>query len=437
MTLYLKRNANFLFIIIISLLLLNIHKNKKWGESSKSYGINICSDGRGYYAWLPAIFIYHDLNYGFYLNEEKNIDVNAGCYQNYITKFQGKNVNKYYPGTAIFMLPTFLAAHIYCKYFSKVYPANGYSFPYFIAIGVASIIFMFIGLLYIDRTLTLLYFTSNIRFIVVLCVIFGSNLINYSVDETSMSHVYSFALIGAFVYYTLIFSRNYNKSHFWFASFLIGWIFVTRPVNITILLLLPFIFWNDINKIISYFRSDFSILLIGALCASFLPFMLLFSYKISTGSFLVYSYSNEKFNFLDPNIIGFLFSYTNGMVLYMPLLFVSIFIGIFSLSREILIKGIILTLVVTIYIHASWWCWYYGRAFGSRTLLDFMSIFAILMAYNFSLIKTKFKRGILIIITLICISVTMVLYKQRHSGKLAGYPISDYKEALWEGFGLK
>ena len=49
-----------------------------------------------------------------------------------------------------------------------------------------------------------------------------------------------------------------------------------------------------------------------------MPAILLSLYKISVGHFLVYSYGHEKFDFINPHLLGFLFSYDNGMFLYIP-----------------------------------------------------------------------------------------------------------------------
>jgi len=72
-------------------------------------------DGNGYYAYLPAIFIYHDLHFGFF----DKIAEQEG-YQNmkydYRYEYRGHTVNKYFAGTALAQLPFFLTAYFYEHY---------------------------------------------------------------------------------------------------------------------------------------------------------------------------------------------------------------------------------------------------------------------------------------------------------------------------------
>jgi hypothetical protein len=57
-------------IVVIMLIMTIVSSNLNWG---KNYWKEIIkSDGKGYYAYLPAIFIYHDLNFGFFDKIEKN-----------------------------------------------------------------------------------------------------------------------------------------------------------------------------------------------------------------------------------------------------------------------------------------------------------------------------------------------------------------------------
>ena len=41
------------------------------------------ADAKGYYAYLPAVFIYHDLNFGFYKNIELETYYNPNLYCDY------------------------------------------------------------------------------------------------------------------------------------------------------------------------------------------------------------------------------------------------------------------------------------------------------------------------------------------------------------------
>ena len=95
--------------VIISITTL-VSSNLNWGKNHWR-GI-IESDGKGYYAYLPAIFIYKDLNFGFFDEIEKEKYYNQNLYYDYRAQANGVTINKYYCGTALAELPFFVLAHI-------------------------------------------------------------------------------------------------------------------------------------------------------------------------------------------------------------------------------------------------------------------------------------------------------------------------------------
>ncbi|MBK7573437.1 MAG: hypothetical protein IPI10_18220 [Bacteroidetes bacterium] len=107
------------FILLISIWL---SVNLKWGENQRKYVI--ISDGKGYYAYLPAAFIYHDMNMMFFDSiEAKYYDANTK-YQ-YRTVANGKVIDKYFAGAAVMQVPFFLTAHAITLMSDE--PADGYS----------------------------------------------------------------------------------------------------------------------------------------------------------------------------------------------------------------------------------------------------------------------------------------------------------------------
>src|SRR5207249_3332740 len=65
------------------------------------------ADGKGYYAYLPAIFIYHDLNFSFFDRVEK-LHPNPAIYYDYRINYNGKTADKYFAGSALAMSPFFI-----------------------------------------------------------------------------------------------------------------------------------------------------------------------------------------------------------------------------------------------------------------------------------------------------------------------------------------
>jgi len=56
----LNKFALLIIAAILVIVSLNINSGKDYSSGM------IMSDGKGYYAWLPAIFIYHDLHFHFF-----------------------------------------------------------------------------------------------------------------------------------------------------------------------------------------------------------------------------------------------------------------------------------------------------------------------------------------------------------------------------------
>ena len=212
---------------------------------------------------------------------------------------------------------------------------------------------------------------------------------------------------------------------------------MTRPVNLSIVLILPFLLQQQMPAFIVYF-SEQKTRIFQLLPVLAMPFILFTLYKISIGQFFLYSYGTEGFDFWHPHILQFLFSYDNSVVLYTPLLLAPLLFAILMYKNEHkqLIFGAIITLGVTIYIHSSWWAWSYGFSFGARTMLDFLPLSGILI--GLSLKEAKLKQYFTLPVYIFCCFLTMLLYQQKsHNGYMNKYPITDYWAAIHHGLGIK
>jgi len=167
-------------------------KNSNWNRC-------ISSDGKGYYAYLPAVFIYHDLQFNFVDDYEKKYYQPENKVK-FTIDYNHKKVNKYWLGTAVLMSPFFAVAHTLTTLSNL--PNDGYSFIYQAMIAIAASFYLLLGL-YFMRKLLLLYHCKEIEiFISLFAIVFATNLFYYTVAEPSMSHVYSFFVVSAFVYFS-------------------------------------------------------------------------------------------------------------------------------------------------------------------------------------------------------------------------------------------
>jgi len=384
----------FFSLTIIVIIIFWISSNMNWGDNRWHKLLKI--DGVGYYNYLPAVFIYQDLNFEFY-DQVKKDNPRPELDFAFKTKTSAGKINKYYAGTALCNLPFFLTAHLLSHITGQT--TDGYSYYYLLGIQFASFFYLIIGLIFLSLTLKIFNISEWNRAIVLMAVFFGSNLFYYVVHEPFMSHVYSFTFVNLFVLSILKYLRTNNYKWILLTTFSLGIIFLIRPVNIIILMAIPFL-CSDFTTIKNLF-SDLSkkpmIIVKALLIFVALVSIQLIIYKIQTGKFFVYSYGKEGLDLLNPHIFSFLFSYQKGFFVWAPLMFISLF-GLKYFFKGSIFQFIswISFILFVVYILSSWWNWYYGGSFGSRVMIDYLVFFAIPLAVLLQ--KTNSRKLVVTII---------------------------------------
>lgn len=376
-----------LTIALIALVLTVVSSNLNWGGGN--WRSIVEADARGYHAYLPAIFIHHDLNLGFFDAIEREKYANEDLFYDYRASAHGRTINKYFAGTALCQLPFFLIAHGWTL--ATGGDADGFSRPYAIAVNVAALGWLVAGLLFLDRWLREFGIGPVDRSLTLVLMVFGTNLFYYTVGEPGMSHVYSLAWVALFCL----------ASHRWFelrrgrslvmAAFALGMLVLIRPVNGLVLLAWPFLA-GDRRKLLEGLSGMFQRpgTLVPALVAGSAPPLLqLVLYKVSTGHFLVDPYSEEGFHFLDAHPIDILFSYRKGLFLYTPLYLLSL-TGLWPLWKRARFAAVswAVFFAVVVWVLSSWWMWYYGGSFSGRVFVEYLPFFMVLLA-----LALKASRG--------------------------------------------
>ena len=123
------------FILLIYILIFLGFKSPE-----KSWDRVLNSDGKAYYAYLPAIFIHQDLKYRFVEDYEfVYYPRDKSSFKEFRMKAGEGLVNKTFPGMALVWTPFFLVAHFVA--YLEVFPTDGYSLPYQYMIALASLFF--------------------------------------------------------------------------------------------------------------------------------------------------------------------------------------------------------------------------------------------------------------------------------------------------------
>jgi hypothetical protein len=391
------------------------------------------SDGKGYYAYLPAVFIYHDLNYRFYYKIERETYYNPNLYFHYLRAHNNSTVNKYYVGTAICLMPFFLIGHTITQ-FTEL-PADGYSYYYTLMVHLGALFYLLLALFGLRKLLRTFTIDEKTIAWVLIAIVFGTNLFYYVVTEFAMSHVYSFTAITWFSFTIRKYFLSMEHKYLLYSALLLGIITLIRPINILIVLSLPFLA-DSPGQLISGLKNILTkswVSILAAISFLFIIAIQLIIYKLSTGQFLIYSYKEEGFNFMNPQIWNFLFSYKKGMFVYTPLLLLSL-VGYIYMFRDnryrfYSLLGFLFTLI---YVFSSWHMWYYGGSFSQRVMVEFYAFFSVLLATALQQLKSvNTKRVFLGLIVLLIVFCQIQTYQYR---RMQIHWSDMNKEKYWEVF---
>lgn len=361
----------FLFTSICIFLTISFH-NK---IPELHYRAEIWADKAGYYIYLPATFIY-----GYEpTNYPESIDKQTG--EGFFLKYEDHKVQtKYTCGQAILMTPFFLVTHFIASAFDL--EPTGFSKIYHDSINIAALFYLILGLFFIYKFLKN-YFNYFAALISVFLIFIATNLYWYSIIETFMSHVFSFFLFSAFLYFSKQFIDNENKRtrYFIILSVLLSLIILIRPTNFIIGFILLFIdikhFTEFKQRILNLLKFKYFALFLITFLIVIFPQLLYWKYL--TGSFISYSYGDEGFIYWkNPKILEVLFYPGNSLFLFTPIwIFILISIFSFIFKNKWLGISIFSIFLLVIYLSASWHSWSFGCSYGMRPMVEYLVIFAI------------------------------------------------------------
>jgi hypothetical protein len=358
-------------------------------DLNNPYRKPISGDAQAYYAYLPAIFIYHDLDYKFVPEIQQKYYVAASS-KSFLKDVNGEKVNKTFPGVAILYLPFFAAAHAISLVFGL--PADGYAYTYQLCYLIGFWFYFLAGLIFFRKALLELNFAQRIADLSLIAITLATNIFFYSVYDQSVTHIYSFFLVNWSVYILLKLKKEFQLRNLALLISILALIGITRPTNILVIGVLFFfvhdfgfykLVFNHLFRIKNIFKIIFPSVLILSI-----PFIL---WKLQTGNWIVYSYGEEGFDFSQPEILNFLFSYTKGWFIYTPIMLIILITGsvlILKQNRKQFFIGLAF-FGIAIYIFSSWWCWYYGAGMSQRVMIDFYILPGFLFAVILQKISSK------------------------------------------------
>jgi hypothetical protein len=411
-------------ILLVAYIFIHISSNTLWGN--KNYVGIIETDGVGYYSYLPAIFIYQDLSFNFL---DQASDHFARGAKEQIQVYSGHGIaNKYFAGPSLFQLPFFVVAHVATKWEGGI--ADGYSKWYQILMSLCGIFYTVLGLYMMYKLLESYAIARVYLHVLILILAFGSSLMVYAVFEPCMSHAYSFYLINHALY---LFRKQ--RLHFspWrnvMLALLIGLIILVRPINVLFILSLFWIMesredvWRYLKKSFSHYVSLCVSIILMLFVVGIQPLL----YYLATGSAFLYSYSEEGFHWMNPEMINYLFSFRKGLFIYTPICFISLIAGLFIYKKKkYLLCSWVLFIGVLVYVLSAWWCWWYGGSFGQRSMIEFYFIFFIPLALALNELTGRYRTTLISLAALCSVICQIQIYQYR-------YYYIHYSDMDWEKY---
>lgn len=386
-----KRKYIFLFFGLFLIVLTQRFLNERQNGLVNS----VSSDGLGYYCYLPAAIIYQDFSYSFYQNKENKI---KPFYTPAVYSYKDGLLNKYYCGTSICLLPFFIVGIIIS--FIAGTDINGYTDTFLMLVSVAALFYYLLSTFLITKIGKFFQVPEKTSLVASLIFFFATNLFHYTIQEPSMSHVYSFFAVTLFFYCFMKLVEDTTHTKLFLLGLVLGLVALVRPVNVVVVLFTPF-FFDTLSDYFLFLKTLFTkyfkgvlLFIVASVLAVFIQFIF---YYLQTGDFYVVSYEGETFNFAKPEIVNVLFSYRKGLFIYVPILLASIIFILITKKHWFKKTVFLISFFVFIYITASWWCWWYGGGLSIRPAIDFLPIFIIVVMFVYSKLSAVNKKVVLVL----------------------------------------
>ena len=392
----------------------------KWTKSGSE--ATISWDVQGYYTYLPAFLIYKDYHQCHFRDSLNNIYQSSPDYQHLFPQPNGGSVIKYPAGQALLMSPFFAIAHTYNKV-SKKYPADGYSYPYQLAIGLGYLFYAFIGL-FLFRIILLKYFSDVVAGITILCIGIGSNYLNYASVDQCMSHNPLFTLYSVLILMVIRYYQKPNISKAFGIGLITGLMTLIRPTEILsllIVLLWGINNWKQLKDRIVFAWQQWQHIIVMIIGFSIFISIQLAYWKTVSGHFVVYSYNDQGFNWLHPYFEGFLTSVRCGWLRYTPIMLLTLLGFVPFIFNKQNMWSVVAFSFINLYIICCWDIWWFGGRAMVQSYVVMSFALAALIEWCWS--KRIFKY-ILVVLLISTAYINIWWTINAHGGKVAIMDVS-------------
>jgi hypothetical protein len=431
----LKSYANFSFARIANILFILIYAITFWaaGEWQKPQtragrGV-LTSDTFEYYSYLSMTFLVAD---PFYYNWENEPHWEYAWVQE--TPGGSQRTLKMTMGMSMLYAPFFGVSHGLAKLFGL--QADGYSEIYQFGILFSALFWLSIGL-YCLRKVLERFFSPAVVVLTLLAIMLATNIDWYLFIRVGITHPYTFSFSSILLF---LVTKWYDKPNFRDAALLgavMGILALIRPVNALFslcFLLFGLVSKEAIQERIKVYLKHYKMLLLIALTGFLVLLPQFIFWKLTTGSFLYYTYHDEGFFFNNPQFYQGLLGYRNGWLRYTPVMFLAL-VGIpFMWFRMREWFWVLATFIpIYIFVVVSWWCWWY-IGYGNRAMIDSYGLLALPMATTIGMIWEGRKWRKFVAIGLVTLFVSHNIFQTIQCKLGIIHILAMSKKAYWKTF---
>jgi hypothetical protein len=352
-------------------------------------------DGVGYYAFARALLIEHRLDFQpDWLNANASfrmgrVDPDGSIRPAEYTETRHID-NHFSIGPAIMWFPFLVGAHVAIKIghvFGAQVSADGFSFPYVLAMALGTAIYGFLAV-FLSFRLAKKYLPARWAFLGALGIWFASSLPVYMYFNPSWSHAHSAFAVALFFWYWDRTRDERTWGQWALLGAISGLMLDTYYVN-GVLLIVPLIeslagYWNGLRA--REMRAIARLFLLNCLFAlmvllTFLPTLV--SKKIIYGGYLKFGYQVRWF--LDsPAVLKVAFSSEHGLFSWTPAALLAL-IGLILLRRRDWMLSVCCVTAFAAYLYAigCYEDWAGISSFGSRFFVSLTPIFVLGLAAFF------------------------------------------------------
>jgi hypothetical protein len=371
---------SLLAILLLFLLMVQARLWAPYWDTHSMQGI-LTWDAMGYYIYLPARFIYHDLGrMAFAADIMRDYSPSSSFYQAFQVPGapEGQLVAKYTCGLAFLWAPFFFIGHWAAGWFG--YPQDGFSAPYQVAIAFGGLFFALLGLGILRRVM-LHYFSDVTTTLVLVLLVLGSNYFQYAVFDAAMAHNYLFTGYALLLWLTIRWHNQPTRLGAFFIGLTLGVMVLIRPSE-AVAAIIPLL-WGVGSvaggkaklALLREHWADVRWLVLGGVLGV-LPQPLYWHW--ATGHFIFYSYGDQHFSFLKPHVWEVLFSFRKGWLIYSPMLLLPLagLVVLWRTHRGIAVP-VLAFFLLNLWVVSAWDIWWYGGSIGQRALVQSYAVLAL------------------------------------------------------------